>query len=91
MAYICKDSCRCGVHTFKDMTEINGFKKAMINIKPSLAYMVANRCGTCSSETESIWYLKHIRVCMCCGSALRGKSKHSFGRQKITQYLNNKQ
>ena len=88
MVYICKDFCRSGVYCFKDMTEIHGFKKAMINIKPSLAYMIANRCGTCSESKESVWYLKWVSTCPCCGSSLRRKSKHSIGRQNITTHIN---
>jgi len=59
----------------------------MMNIKPSIAYTVANRCSICSESDESIWYLKWKNSCPCCGTTLRRKSKHSLGRQKITQIL----
>ena len=78
MVYICKNSCKIGN------------EQAMINIKPSIAYMVANRCGSCSDQKESVWFLKWVDSCCCCGSALRRKSKHSFGRAKVTEYINNK-
>ena len=77
MAYCCKGEC---VH-------ITSVKKGMINIKPSLAYMVGNRCSICSDVNESIWFLKWVKSCPCCGTTLRRKSKHSLGREKVTLYL----
>lgn len=77
MVYTCKDECRYCVSE----------KKAMLNIKPSIAYLVANRCSICSESNESIWYLKWKNSCPCCGTTLRRKSKHSMGRQKITKSL----
>ena len=77
MVYVCKDECRY----------CTSEKKAMINIKPSIAYLVANRCSICSESNESIWYLKTLDKCLCCGTTLRRKSKHSLGRQKVTDEL----
>jgi hypothetical protein len=78
MVYVCKDKCR---HE----------KKGMVNLKPNIAYMYANYCSICSESNQSIWYLKRITECLCCGSKLRRKSKHSFGRQKVTTFINKKE
>jgi len=77
MVYLCKNKCR-----YKGSNVL-----AMTNIKASIAYLKANRCSTCSESNESIWYLKSQDTCLCCGSSLRRKSKHSIGRQKVTEQL----
>jgi len=78
VVYLCKDECR---HESSE-------KRAMINLKPSIAYFKANRCSMCSESNNSVWYLKCVNKCPCCGSTLRRKSKHSVGRNKVTEYLN---
>ena len=75
MVYICKDNCR-----------LDRLKMSMFNIKPSLAYIFCNRCSICSDSCISVWYLKWVKDCPCCGSTLRRKSKHSEGRKKVTLY-----
>lgn len=75
MVYICKGACGIGI------------TKAMINVRPTIAYMVANRCSICSDINASVWYLKRILKCPCCGTKLKHKSKHSYGREKVTEFL----
>lgn len=74
--YSCRYHCR-----------IDYVKMAMLNIIPSVAYMVANRCTICSDINTSVWYLKWVKSCPCCGSSLRRKSKHSEGRRKVTEHI----
>ena len=91
MVYICKGCCECGLNCIVDGIHVIGYKKAMVNLKPSIAYMVANRCSICSDVNSSIWYLKNILKCPCCGTKLKRKSKHSYGRAKVTKFLSRTQ
>ena len=75
MVYECKNCCK-----------VEELKKAMINIKPSIAYLFCNLCSICSESNSNVWYLKWVNSCPCCGTTLRRKSKHSVGRQKVTIY-----
>ena len=65
-------------------------KLGMVNLRSSLAYIFANRCTQCSTINNSIWYLKWVKNCPCCGNQLRRKSKHRLGREKVTFILNQK-
>jgi len=73
MAHLCKGWCGLS-HT-----------KAMINLRPCIAYEYANRCSECSDIGNGLWYLKWVRICPCCGNILRRKSKHRIGRERMVQ------
>ena len=76
MPYVCKNNCI-----------LDNINKCMTNLRPCLSYKFANRCSVCSDAYKSVWYLKWVDKCKCCGTLLRRKSKHSAGRNTVTLYM----